>query len=153
MSETVTTKLALNYDYSFSINTTPESDTATMSPISDGFDNVSMALNEVLYQGSYLGDSGYGSTEVTGGQLIVTLGGVRKVGDPAQDYMFSSAVKNSFGTARKTTFEIEDTEGNTISGSCTLAKISESGGAANQPNAISVEVHFNGKPTYTPASA
>ncbi|HNX64900.1 MAG TPA: hypothetical protein PKI60_06945 [Oscillospiraceae bacterium] len=145
-------ELALNYDYKFSINTTPSAQTETFSQISDGFDNVSMALNEVLYQGSFLGDSGYGSTEVTGGQLTLTISGVRKIGDAAQDYIFGNAVKNSFGSARKTTFKIEDPKGNIITGSCTLAKVTESGGAANQPNAISVEIHFNGKPTYTAAT-
>lgn len=143
--------IALNSDYKFYIDTTPSAESETYSQISDGFDNVSKALNEALYQGTFLGDSGYGSTEVTGGQLTLTLSGIRKVGDTAQDYIFSNAVMNSFGSARKTRFKIEDPDGNTVSGSCTLAKITESGGAANQPNAISVEVHFNGKPTYTEA--
>lgn len=145
--------IALNYDYEFSINTTPSGESEVFAVLSDGFDNVSKALNEVLYQGSFLGDSGYGSTEVTGGQLTITLSGVRKIGDTAQDYIFSDAVMNNFGSARKTTFKIKDPKGNTITGSCTLAKITESGGAANQPNAISVEVHFNGKPTYAVAAS
>lgn len=67
----------------------------------------------------------------------------------AQDYIFSNAVKNAFGDARKTTFKIVDPAGDTITGSCTLAKISESIGDANKPSDISVEIHFNGKPTYT----
>lgn len=56
MSDTI----ALNYDYSFKINTTPSSETSSMAVIAKGFDNVSEALNEVLYQNAFLGDSGYG---------------------------------------------------------------------------------------------
>ncbi len=145
-------EITLNYDYTFEINTTPTADVETFARVGDGFNNVTNALNEVLYQASFLTDYGYGSTEVTGGQLIVTLSGVRKIGDTAQDYIFSDAVKNNFGKARKTTFKMIDTQGNTISGSCTLAKITESGGDSNQPNAVTVEIHFNGKPTYTQAT-
>lgn len=65
--------ISLNYDYAFKINTTPEGESETMAEIKKGFDNVSESLNEVLYQGSFLGDSGYGSSFVTGGQLIVRL--------------------------------------------------------------------------------
>lgn len=145
------TTLAINYDYALKINTTPKAAEPTWAVLSDGFDNISKALNEVLYQGSYLGDHGWGSTEVTGGQLIVTLSGVRKHGDAAQDYIFSDAVKNAWGDARKTTFEITYPDGGKVSGSITLAKITEGGGASQGADAITVEIHFNGKPTFTPA--
>lgn len=85
-------EISLNYDYAFKINTTPQGESETMAEIKKGFDNVSESLNEALYQGSFLGDSGYGSSFVTGGQLIVTLTGVRMTGDTAQDYIFSDAV-------------------------------------------------------------
>lgn len=100
------TSLAINYDYALKINTTPKAEQPTWAVVSDGFDNIGKSLNEVLYQGSYLGDGGWGSSEVTGGQLTVTISGVRKHGDAAQDYIFSDAVKNNWGDARKTTFEI-----------------------------------------------
>lgn len=147
-----TTEITLNYDYTFEIDTTPNTDVETFARVGDGFNNATTALNEALYQASFLTDGGYGSTEVTGGQLTVTLSGVRKIGDDAQDYIFSDAVKNNFGKARKTSFRMTDTQGNAISGNCTLAKISESGGDSNQPNAVSVEIHFNGKPVYTSAT-
>ncbi|MFI3206486.1 MAG: capsid protein [Clostridia bacterium] len=148
MAETI----SLNYAHKFSINTATTG-TESFAEINKGFNNVAQAINEVLFQASFLGDAGWGSTEVTGGQLIVTLSGVRYHGNTAQDYIFSNAVMNNFGDARKTTFKIEDPKGNTISGNITLAKITESGGEANQPSSISVEIHFNGKPTYTEASA
>ena len=101
-TENKVTTLAINYDYALKINTTPKAEQPTWAVVSDGFDNIGKSLNEVLYQGSFLGDGGWGSTEVTGGQLIVTLSGVRKHGDAVQDYIFSDAVKNNWGDARKT---------------------------------------------------
>lgn len=139
--------ISLNYDYAFKINTTPEGKSETMAEIKKGFDNVSEALNEVLYQGSFLGDSGYGSSFVTGGQLIVTLTGVRMIGDAAQDYIFSDAVYYNWGKARETNVEMTCPDGTVITCPVTLAKISRSGGAANFATAVSVEIHFNGKPT------
>ncbi|MBE6826387.1 MAG: capsid protein [Ruminococcus sp.] len=146
MPENVKPDISLNYDYRFEINTTPESDTATMAEVAKGFDNVSEALNEVLYQGSFLGDGGYGSSFVTGGQLIVTLSGVRMVGDPAQDYMFGDAVYYNWGKARETDIRMYCPDGAVITCPVTLAKITRSGGAANNATAVSLEIHFNGKP-------
>lgn len=139
--------ISLNYDYAFKINTTPNGESETMAEIKKGFDNVSESLNEVLYQGSFLGDSGYGSSFVTGGQLIVTLTGVRMTGDTAQDYIFSDAVYYNWGKARETKIEMTCPDGTVITCPVTLAKISRSGGAANSATAVSVEIHFNGKPT------
>lgn len=145
--------IALNYDYQFKINTTPGTETATMAEIAAGFNNVTESLNEVLHQSSFLGDGGYGSSFVTGGQLTVTLAGVRMVGDPAQDYMFGDAVYYNWGKARETDIEMVCPDGSTITCPVTLAKITRSGGAANNGTAVSLEIHFNGKPTISQAAA
>ena len=139
--------IILNYDYELSINTTPAGQTSTMAEIKAGFDNIAEALNEVLYQNSFLGDEGYGSSYVTGGQLIVTLSGVRMIGDTAQDYIFSDEVYYNWGKARQTDISMTCPDGTTITCPVTLAKITRSGGAANNATAVSVEIHFNGKPT------
>lgn len=143
----VNPEISLNYDYKLKINTTPEAETAAMADIKKGFDNISEALNEVLYQNAFIGDGGYGSTYVTGGQLTVALTGVRFVGDPAQDYIFGDAVYYNWGKARETDIILESPDGSKISCPVTLAKIGRSGGAANNGTAVSVEIHFNGKPT------
>lgn len=143
----VNPEISLNYDYKLKINTTPEAETPTMAAIEKGFDNISEALNEVLYQNAFIGDGGYGSSYVTGGQLTVTLSGVRFVGDPAQDYIFGDAVYYNWGKARETDILLESPDGSKISCPVTLAKIARSGGAANNGTAVSVEIHFNGKPT------
>lgn len=140
-------EIAVNYNYVLRINTTPSGASPTMAEVKKGFDNISEALNEVVYQNAFLGDGGYGSTYVTGGQLIVTLSGTRFTGDSAQDYIFSDSVYYGWGKARETNAELECPDGTVITCPVTLAKIARSGGAANNATAVSVEIHFNGKPT------
>ncbi len=138
--------IALNYAYGMEINTTPGNPEGTYAPIKKGFSNISEAMNEVVYQASFLGDEGYGSTYVTGGQLIFTLSGVRMVGDPAQDYIFGDETYYCFGASRETDIRITCPDGSVIACPVTLAKIARSGGDANTGTSVSVEVHCNGKP-------
>ena len=121
MSAKSTGMIKTNYNYELSINTTPGSETATMAPVAEGFDNIAESLSEVLYQSSFLGDGGWGRSEVTGGQLILTLSGVRVVGDAAQDYIFGDAVYFGFGENRKTDAQLTCPDGSTISCGVTLA--------------------------------
>ena len=139
-------ELGLNYQNKLEIDITPNGVAKTWAEMKKGFANLAEGMNEVLYQASYLGDQGWGSTEVTGGQYIVTLTGVRYFGDAAQDWIFSDEVMYNFGDARKTTVRI--TRGNQaiIQWSVTLANITNAGGDANQPGAITVAVHGNGAP-------
>ena len=143
----MSSNISLNYDYQIKINTTPTATTATYVPIAKGFDNVAEALNEVLFQSSFLGDKGYGSSYVTGGQLIVTLSGVRMIGDAAQDYIFGNETYYEWGKSRETTIILSCPDGSIVSCPVTLAKITRAGGAANTATAITVEIHFNGKPS------
>ncbi len=141
----------LNYQQKLEIDITPAADTPTWARVGEGFSNASQSLNEVIYQASYLSDEGYGSTEVTGGQLTFKMDGDRKIGDPAQDYIFSDEVRTNFGAARKTTFRITGKDGKVIQGNCTIAKADITGGDANKVQNISVEIHINGKPQILPA--
>lgn len=141
--------LTLNHEYKLKINTTPATETPTLVDVGEGFENLGEAINEVVYQASFLGDGGYGTSEVTGAQLTLTLTGTRYIGDPAQDYIFSDAVYFGVGKLRKTNVTLETPDGSTISAPVTLAKIARSGGAANNGTGVSVEIHFNGKPTIT----
>ena len=114
--------------------------------------NVAQALNEVLYQATYYSGGGWSSTEVTGGQYTVTLTGDRKNGDPACDYIFDKERQFAFGDARKTKMRIR--RGNeAIVWDVTLANITDAMGDANQPNAATVTIHGNGKPTFETISA
>lgn len=144
-------KIALNYNTTLEIkdmaNSTEE--TPVWLRICKGFANLAESLNEVLYQASYLCDEGWGSTEVTGGQYICTLTGVRYYEDPAQNYIFSSGVEYAFGDARKTQLRLTRGDGTMLLWDVTLANITEGGGDANQPSAITVAIHGNGAPIIT----
>lgn len=116
------------------------------------FKNVAPTLNEVLYQATYLSSGGWGSTEVTGGQYTVTFTGDRKNGDPVNDYIFSKEVQFAFGEARKTKMRLVRGK-DAIVWDVTLANITDAGGDANQPNAVTLTVHGNGKPTFETLTA
>lgn len=139
-------EIVLNWHYELEIDITPSGAARTWAGIKAGFSNLAKSLNEMLYQAAHFGDGGWGTTEVTGGQNIATLTGVRYEGDPAQDYIFSNAVQYGFGKARKSTLRITQNDVPILEWPMTLANITESGGAANQPAAISVAVHCNGAP-------
>lgn len=136
----------LNYQIKAELNTTPSA-AETWSDLGVMMKNISQALNEVLYQATYLADGGWGSTEVTGGQYTVTFTGDKKESDPVNDYVFSDAVQYAFGDARKTQLRL--TRGTkTITWDVTLANITDAGGDANQPNAVTLTIHGNGKPVF-----
>lgn len=139
-------EIALNYQNRLEINITPGEASPTWARISKGFSNLAEGMNEVLHQASYLGDGGWGSTEVTGGQYICTLTGVRYFGDLAQDWIFSDGVVYKFGDSRKTQFRIVRGNQAILLWNVTLANVTNSGGDANQPGAISVAIHGNGEP-------
>lgn len=135
-------------DYSLKINTAASGAEESMATLEEGLTNISQALNEAVNQLTFLGNSGWASSEVTGAQYIITLTGKRVTGDTAQDYIFGKAF--SIGSDRKTTFELTNPAGDKISGSCTIAKIGlPSGDVTGDSGDISFEIHFNGKPTFT----
>lgn len=135
----------INYDYTLEIDTTPLA-TATWARVGAGIANIAKALNEVLQQASYLSDEGWGSTEVVGGQLIITLTGDRVRGDAAQDYIYSPDVQYKFGQARHTHFRFTAPDGTGFTGNVTIANADDGGGDSTATNAISFEIHFNGAP-------
>jgi hypothetical protein len=141
-------EIALNWANTLEIDVTPTGDNPTWAQIHEGFSNVAESLNEVLYQASYLGDSGWGSTEVTGGQYIITLTGKRVFGNTAQDWIFSDSTVYEFGNSRKTTLRLTRQNGDIIQWDITLANITNSGGDANTAADISVAIHGNGAPTF-----
>lgn len=145
-------ELVLNYQNKLQIDITPEA-SATWVDLCEGFANVSENINEVLHQTSYLCDEGWGSTEVVGGQWVLTLTGDRKVGDPAQDFIFGRDVQFKFGKNRKTKFRVAAKDGQFFEWDVALAGIEQSGGDAAGAVAITVEIHGNGPPrTYVPDS-
>lgn len=140
----------INYETVAYINTTPTEATPTWADLGDLTKNMAQALNEVLYQATYYADKGWGSTEVTGAQLTLTLTGDVKPGDAACDYLLSDTVMYELGAARKTHLKLQKGT-KVIIWPVTLANITPAYGDANQPNALTVTIHGNGRPAITSA--
>ena len=136
----------INYETEGFINTTPDGDSPTWASIGAFAKNMAQSLNEVLYQASYYKDKGYGSTEVTGAQLTLTLTGDCKPGDAACDYLLSEKVLYGLGNNRKSHLKL--TKGDkVIIWPITFANITPAYGESNQPNALTVTIHGNGRPS------
>jgi hypothetical protein len=132
----------------FEINTTPGVTPGTYARIAEGITNVEPNNNEELSQDRYLNGDGYGETDVIGAQLVLTFTGHRKYGDLAQDFIFSKLLE--LGPERRTEFRWTEPDGGVFEGECTIANISGPSGDAGAKGEISFEIHFNGKPDYTP---
>lgn len=141
----------INYEIEGFINTTPDGESPTWASIAAFTKNMAQSLNEVLYQASYYGNKGFGSTEVTGAQLTLTLTGDCKPGDAACDYLLSDKVLYELGNARKSHLKL--TKGTkAIIWPITFANITPAYGESNQPNALTVTIHGNGRPSITTAA-
>ena len=143
-----TAKFILNYENKYEINITPDGD-ETFEALAAGISNVSWSGNENLMQDVYYDGEGMGSTEVTGGQLVASVSGHRKVGDPAQDFVMG--LQLAYGDARKTTLKWTKPDGRVLTCSITIANIEDAAGDANAKDDISFEMHVNGKPQIQPA--
>ena len=134
--------------HKFEINTTPGETTGDYALIAAGITNVEPSNNEELSQDMYLDGDGYGETDVIGAQLVLTFTGHRKYGDPAQDFIFGKLLE--LGPNRRTEFRWTEPDGGVFEGECTIANITGPSGDAGAKGEISFEIHFNGKPDYTP---
>lgn len=141
--------LLVVYGIEMGINTATKEE-PTFAPIGDGFNNLSESQNEVIQQYFFLSGKGFAHNFVTGMAPVLTLSGVRVVGDAAQDYIFGSARKYGLMKERETQIQIKrltaDAKIETITCDVTLANISDMAGATTDGSAVSVEIRFNGKP-------
>lgn len=140
--------LLVQSQHLFEINTSPGDGTGNWVRVARGFNSFEVANNEELDQTHYLDGVGYGTSTVMGAQLTITFTGHRYYGDEAQDWIF--ARKMEIGTGRETEFRWTLPTGEVFEGPCTLAEITGPSGEANAKGEITVAIHFNGKPTYTP---
>ena len=79
----------LNYETEAFLNIAEDKGTPQWASLAELMTNMSQSLNEVLHQATYYADKGWGSTEVIGAQLTLTLTGAVKPGDKACDYILS----------------------------------------------------------------
>ncbi|QKS71660.1 capsid protein [Paenalkalicoccus suaedae] len=139
----------LNYKNQFKLDVTPDAEEPSFETLAAGISSVEPANNEELDQTAYFDGEGFSETDVIGAQLVLSVSGHRKVGDAAQDYIFSKYLE--VGDARRTRFEWETPSGELFEGNVTIANIEGPGGEARAKGEFSFEIHFNGKPEYTPA--
>ena len=148
MPETAANWMLTQYGVSLEIDVTPMGEAQTFVPLCAGFRNLAKANNEQIQEFFFLCGKGWGSSEVTGARPVMTMTGVRVVGDPAQDYIFSltgkflngrkstlrRSVMNPDGTIQRETLNV------------TIQNLQEFGGDAQNPADISVEFAQNGAP-------
>ena len=140
-------KFLTMYGIEVSINTS-SSGSESYTELGEGIENMSEALNEVVYSGYWMSNEGFGNSEVTAMQPVVTMTGKRILGDAAQDYIFGLIYK--LGEERKTSLKVtclEATGSKTYTVPVTVANIQEYSGNTQDGSSISFELRFNGKPT------
>lgn len=148
-------KFLVMYGVSAEISTAESGGTETWAALGEGIENMAEALNEVVYSGYYLSNEGFGNSEITGMQPVVTVSGKRIVGDAAQDYIFDPARKYGLGDKRKSKLKLTmvgKTDNVVITCPITIANVQELSGNTQDGSAISFEMRFNGKPEVTTAS-
>lgn len=137
-----------NYGVDFEIDTTPHGTSRTFVPVCDGFDNITEALNEQVQEYFSLCAKGYGFDEVVAIHPSFALTGVRKVGNPAQDFIFSNRFNLMAG--RHTNLRYSEANANgTITRytiDVTMKGVSSIGGASTAGAAVAVTFSFNGRP-------
>lgn len=136
----------MNYETEAFINVgEPEEPSPTWASLAALTKNMAQSLNEVLYQATYYADKGWGSTEVTGAQMTLTLTGDVKPGDKACDYLLSDKVMYELGNARKNHLKLQKGK-KIIIWPITIANITPAYGDSGAVNALTVTIHGNGRP-------
>ena len=135
----------LNYETEAFLNIAEDKGTPQWASLAELMTNMSQSLNEVLHQATYYADKGWGSTEVIGAQLTLTLTGAVKPGDEACDYILSDKVMFELGNARKTHLKLQKGK-KVIIWPITLANITPAYGDSGAVNALTVTIHGNGRP-------
>jgi chorismate synthase len=120
--------------------------------IGSGITSITPNGNEQTDQTTYYDGDGLASTNVSGGQLVLSFTGNRRYGDAAQDYI--AGLQLEYGAARKTRYRHTAPDGQVILATdATVANISSGGGDASSKGDFSFEIHINGRPELTAGNA
>lgn len=140
--------LLTQYGVELEIDTTPFASAHTWKPVCDGFNNLTEALNEQVQEYFFLCGKGFGSDEVTGIHPVISLTGVRKIGDDAQDFIFGNAYNLMEGRKTFLRLSLANADGSVTryTNRVTMKNISRFGGATTDGAAVSVDFSFNGRP-------
>ncbi len=135
-----------NYKTLIELQTGGDDSSPEWSNMGHCIETIEKAFEEITHDMNFYADEGFGSTDVTGGQLVLTLEGKVKPGDPVSDYLTDPAKIYAFGEARHSRIRL--TRGNEqIIWNVTLLSLGGKMGAAVDPDALSIEVKSNGKPS------
>ena len=147
--------LLTQYGVELEIDITPFASARTWKPVCDGFNNLTENLNEQVQEYYFLCGKGFGSDEVTGLHPVLSLTGVRKIGDAAQDFIFSQRL--NLMEARKTNvrLSVANADGTVTryTNRVTMKNISSFGGATTDGAAVSVDFSYNGRPVVETVAA
>lgn len=140
--------LLTQYGVELEIDTTPFAASRTWVPVCDGFNNLTEALNEQVQEYYFLCGKGFGSDEVTGIHPVLSLTGVRKIGDAAQDFIFGNRLNLMEGRKTNLRFSLANADGTVTryTNKVTMKNVSSFGGATTDGAAVSVDFSFNGRP-------
>jgi hypothetical protein len=137
-----------NYGVDFEIDTTPHAAARNWVPVCDGWDNINEALNEQVQEFFSLCAKGFGFDEVVAIHPSFALTGVRKIGDPAQDFIFANRFNLMAGRHTNMRYSEMNADG-TITRytvDVTMKGLSSIGGASTAGAACTVTFSFNGRP-------
>ena len=147
--------LLTQYGVELEIDITPFASARTWKPVCDGFNKLTENLNEQVQEYYFLCGKGFGSDEVTGLHPVLSLTGVRKIGDAAQDFIFGQRL--NLMEARKTNvrLSVANADGTVTryTNRVTMKNISSFGGATTDGAAVSVDFSFNGRPVVETVAA
>lgn len=132
------------------LDVTPKGEVETFERLGAGITGMEPDPNDEIAQDKYYDGEGFGETDVIGAQLVLSFSGHRKYGDAAQDYIFSLLLEP--GPARRTNLRWTLPDQSIYEGPVTIAAITGPGGDAGAKGEIGFELHFNGKPEFTPAT-
>ena len=140
--------LLTQYGVELEIDTTPFAASRTWVPVCDGFNNLTEALNEQVQEYYFLCGKGFGSDEVTGIHPVLSLTGVRKIGDAAQDFIFGNRLNLMEGRKTNLRLSLANADGTVTryTNKVTMKNVSSFGGATTDGAAVSVDFSFNGRP-------
>lgn len=136
------------YGVDLELDVTPNASAHTWKPLCDGLENLDENLNEQIQEYFFLCGKGHGSSEVTGLHPTITLGGRRKVGDDAQDFVVSRRYETMEGRKTFLRYSLPNADGSVTrwTNRVTMQNIKAVGGATTEGSQFSVDLSFNGRP-------
>lgn len=137
---------AKNYQYINEINITPQDSAPTWAWFGPGIKNISSETNETTSEDYFFDGGGDAETSVDGKARAYTVTGVRRIGDPAQEYVAS--LDEETGDALLTQYRITDPTGKVMERDVTVHEIkaNDATGDANSRTDFGCKLSCAGKP-------